>query len=171
MATLREQFGHVALTAETGLVDDPRNEGGNLVVIASDEPIDVAGLRDRLETQVPGWEVVEGADLAAWAGDAPILTDDYAPGRPAAHPALTFQTAEGGPPPSRSGCCFSHRLQPAREAGSRARRGRVGPTAQRDASARSDPSERGTTTGTGRFGSIPSPWVTPMMPLPSHGPR
>jgi hypothetical protein len=79
IATLGEQFDHVALAAETGLLDDPRNEGGNLVVVASDEPIDVAALRTRLGTQVPGWEVVEGADLATWAGDAPILTDDYAP--------------------------------------------------------------------------------------------
>ena len=28
---------------------------------------------------MPGWEVLEGADLATWVGDAPILTDDYAP--------------------------------------------------------------------------------------------
>ena len=49
------------------------------MVVASDRPLDVAGLRTGLGTQVPGWQVVEGADLAAWAGDAPILTDDYAP--------------------------------------------------------------------------------------------
>jgi MFS family permease len=79
VATLRQQFGQVALAAETGLLDDPRNEGGNLVVVASDRPLDVAGLRDRLGAQVPGWQVLEGADLAAWTGDAPILTDDYAP--------------------------------------------------------------------------------------------
>ena len=79
VATLREQFDHVAVTAESGTLDDPRNEGGNLVVVASDEPIDVTALRTRLGTQVPGWEVIEGAELATWVGDAPILTDDYAP--------------------------------------------------------------------------------------------
>ena len=79
VATLREQFDHVAVTAENGTLDDPGNEGGNLVVVASDEPIDVAALRTRLGTQVPGWEVIDGADLATWVGDAPILTDDYAP--------------------------------------------------------------------------------------------
>ena len=79
VATLREQFGHVAVTAESGTLDDPRNEGGNLVVVASDEPIDVTALRAGLGTQVAGWEVIEGADLASWVGDAPILTDDYAP--------------------------------------------------------------------------------------------
>jgi hypothetical protein len=79
VATLREQFAHVAVTAESGTLDDPRNEGGNLVVVASDAPIDVAGLRSTLGTEVPGWEVLEGADLTTWVGDAPILTDDYAP--------------------------------------------------------------------------------------------
>lgn len=79
VATLREQFAHIAVTAESGTLDDPRNEGGNLVVVASDAPIDVAGLRSTLGTEVPGWEVLEGADLTTWVGDAPILTDDYAP--------------------------------------------------------------------------------------------
>jgi hypothetical protein len=79
VATLREQFRHVAVTAERGTLDDPRNEGGNLVVVASDEPIDVVALRTGLATQAPGWEVIEGSDLATWVGDAPILTDDYAP--------------------------------------------------------------------------------------------
>ena len=77
--TLRDQFDHVAVTAESETLDDPRNEGGNLVVVASDEPIDVAALRTNLRTQVPGWEVIDGTELTAWVGDAPILTDDYAP--------------------------------------------------------------------------------------------
>ena len=67
------------MTAESETLDDPRNEGGNLVVVASDEPIDVAALRTNLRTQVPGWEVIDGTELTAWVGDAPILTDDYAP--------------------------------------------------------------------------------------------
>ena len=26
-----------------------------------------------------GWTLVDGADLDAWVGDSPVLTDDYAP--------------------------------------------------------------------------------------------
>lgn len=79
VATLRTQFRFVALTAETGLVDDPRNEGGNLVVIASQRPIETDRLRAEISARVPGWEIRAGDELAGWAGDAPILTDDYAP--------------------------------------------------------------------------------------------
>jgi MFS family permease len=79
IATVRERFDHVALATEAGTLGGDRAEGGNLVVIASDTPLDVAGLRGRLTEQAPGWTVVTGTDLADWVGDAPILTDDYAP--------------------------------------------------------------------------------------------
>ena len=79
VATLRQRFAHVALTAEAGTLDDPRNDGGNLVVVASQQPIDEARLRTDLAAAVPGWQVVAGDDLASWTGDAPILTDDFAP--------------------------------------------------------------------------------------------
>ena len=26
-----------------------------------------------------GWRVIEGAELEAWVGDVPVLTDDFAP--------------------------------------------------------------------------------------------
>jgi hypothetical protein len=39
----------------------------------------VTALRTTLATRVRGWEVKAGDDLTAWVGDAPILTDDYAP--------------------------------------------------------------------------------------------
>jgi spermidine synthase len=79
VATLRRQFAHVALTAEASTLDDPRNEGGNLVVIASQQPIEVTRLETNLAAAVPGWTVLAGDDLGTWAGDAPVLTDDYAP--------------------------------------------------------------------------------------------
>jgi hypothetical protein len=80
VATVSEQFPYVALAAEASTIADGQSAGGNLVVIASDEPIDVAGVRGQLLTQqVYDWRVLDGADLGRWVGDAPILTDDYAP--------------------------------------------------------------------------------------------
>jgi hypothetical protein len=80
VATVSEQFPYVVLTAEAATIADGESEGGNLVVIASEAPIDVAGVRVQLLAQkVHDWRVLEDADLTAWVGDAPILTDDYAP--------------------------------------------------------------------------------------------
>jgi spermidine synthase len=79
VATLGERFAHVVVAAEGGTLDDPRTEGGNVIVVASAEPIDVTALRTTLATRIPGWEVKAGDDLTAWVGDPPILTDDYAP--------------------------------------------------------------------------------------------
>lgn len=80
LATLGEQFPHLALATETATLADGPVDGGNLIVIASDQPIDVTALRGQLAArQLPSWSVIDGAELAAWTGDAPILTDDYAP--------------------------------------------------------------------------------------------
>lgn len=80
VATLREQFAYVAVAAEATVLEDDRNAGGNLVVLASHEPLDAAGLRDALaDREVEGWQVIEGAAVGDWAEGAPVLTDDYAP--------------------------------------------------------------------------------------------
>lgn len=79
VATLRERFAYVALATESSTLTDGHSAGGNLVVIASDQPLDPGGLRRALRGPLPSWRVLENADLADWAGDAPILTDDYAP--------------------------------------------------------------------------------------------
>jgi len=79
VATLRERFPYVALATEASTLSDGFSEGGNLVVIASDRPLDSAGLRAALLEPLPGWRVIDDADLAGWTGDAPVLTDDYAP--------------------------------------------------------------------------------------------
>jgi spermidine synthase len=76
-ATLRDQFRHVALTAEPDTL--AREGGGNLVLIASDHPINVEAVASRLDDRGTGWEVATGTQLDAWVGDARVLTDDHAP--------------------------------------------------------------------------------------------
>jgi spermidine synthase len=79
VATLAEVFSHVALATETDTLTLGPNAGGNLVVIASDAPIDIARIDARLAERGTGWDVIAGSQLAEWTGDAPVLTDDYAP--------------------------------------------------------------------------------------------
>ena len=77
VATTADVFEHVALLAEpSALAGDG---GGNLVVVASDAPLDVAAVVARMRERDSGWDALEGAGLDAWVGDAPVLTDDYAP--------------------------------------------------------------------------------------------
>ena len=79
LVTVASEFGHVALATERDTLSGGRNAGGNLVVIASQAPLDVTGLAARLAVREPGWTVISGPELAAWAAGAPLLTDDYAP--------------------------------------------------------------------------------------------
>ena len=53
--------------------------GGNLVVLASNAPLDTASWAAAITERDLGWRVVEGAELEAWVGDSPVLTDDFAP--------------------------------------------------------------------------------------------
>ena len=77
VATLRTVFEHVAVAADPAVLD--RTDGGNLVVLASDEPLETEAWRAALEERDTGWDVLEGEGLDAWVGDAEVLTDDYAP--------------------------------------------------------------------------------------------
>jgi spermidine synthase len=79
VATLTEAFAHVALATETDTLTDGDGAGGNLVVIASNRPINVDAAVDRLTQRGAKWDVITGAELTEWTGDAPVLTDDYAP--------------------------------------------------------------------------------------------
>ena len=69
----------MALATETDTLTHWEKAGGNLVVIASHAPIDVVAVANRLTERGAEWDVIGGADLAAWVGDASVLTDDYAP--------------------------------------------------------------------------------------------
>lgn len=73
VVTLGRVFDHVVVCTRPG------NDGGNLVVAASDRPLDPSAIQLALHANNTGWETISGADLTAWTGDAEVLTDDYAP--------------------------------------------------------------------------------------------
>jgi SAM-dependent methyltransferase len=72
-ATLRAVFDHVAVLAAPGVLAG--EGGGNLVLVASDDPLPLDALRERA---APG-SVSTPEQAAAFAGDAQVLTDDDAP--------------------------------------------------------------------------------------------
>ena len=78
-ATLRTRFEHVVVLGLPSALAEG-GHGGNLVLVASDAPIDVDALRqvsDELgETMA---DISAPADLDAWVAGSPILTDDFAP--------------------------------------------------------------------------------------------
>lgn len=75
--TLSTIFEHVALAAAPAAT---RGEGGgNLVVLASDAPIDATSWATGIDERDLDWRVIDGAELAGWVGDSPVLTDDFAP--------------------------------------------------------------------------------------------
>ncbi|MBC7307595.1 MAG: fused MFS/spermidine synthase [Dietzia sp.] len=82
VATLGEVFAHVAVVgepADIGLDPGADGGGGNLVVVASDRPLDVRATREALDARKTGWGISSGDRLASWVGDARHLTDDHAP--------------------------------------------------------------------------------------------
>jgi spermidine synthase len=82
VATLSETFEHVALIGEPtdiGLDSTATPEGGNLVVLASNRPVDLHATQKALDARQTGWKIATGDDLTSWIGDAHVLTDDYAP--------------------------------------------------------------------------------------------
>ncbi len=75
--TLLETFDHVALFAPNSYLYGDR--GGNYILAAGEQPIDVDAIVQLLGSR-GGREVgIAGAELTAWIGDAPLLTDDFAP--------------------------------------------------------------------------------------------
>jgi spermidine synthase len=79
VATLAEVFDHVALATEVDTLTQGEKAGGNLVVIASNAPLDIPSIATRIAERGADWKVITGPELAAWTGDAAVLTDDYAP--------------------------------------------------------------------------------------------
>lgn len=75
LATFREQFDFVAVIGTPVELDG--GAGGNLVLVAADEPLNLAEL-DAL-TAAHGDTVLVGSALDTFIGGAPVLTDDYAP--------------------------------------------------------------------------------------------
>ncbi|MFH9011680.1 fused MFS/spermidine synthase [Streptomyces sp. NPDC017943] len=80
VATLSATFGHVAVLGEpAATASGPAGEGGNLVVLASDRPVDLRAVQRELDARDTGWRVTSGERLDAWTGAAEPLTDDHAP--------------------------------------------------------------------------------------------
>lgn len=82
-ATISEVFAHVALIRGPGIV---QGRNGNSVVVASQSPLDLESLSERLSSDedpssdsgVVG-DLLIGAELDAYLDGATILTDDFAP--------------------------------------------------------------------------------------------
>lgn len=74
-ATVAGVFAEVVVLADPPTIDG--EDGGNLLILASDVPIDLAGLETGLDAV--GWEVLGGQALRDWYRGAPILTDEFAP--------------------------------------------------------------------------------------------
>jgi MFS family permease len=77
VATLSDRFPHVALMVRPEQLAE--GGGGNAVVVASDLPVDVAGLAARAATRGEPGSVRGEADTRGFARGAEVLTDDWAP--------------------------------------------------------------------------------------------
>jgi hypothetical protein len=75
--TLARGFRHVALLAPPESVSG--RSGGNFVLLASQAPLPLEGLRERIAARGGGEEVVSGRALGRFFAGAPLLTDEYAP--------------------------------------------------------------------------------------------
>jgi spermidine synthase len=77
LATMRQVWPHVLLLARAPVLAG--EDGGNLVAVASSRPLDEATLAGALLAQDSTWQVASSDEVAAFAGDAQVLTDDAAP--------------------------------------------------------------------------------------------
>ncbi|MFP5353002.1 MAG: fused MFS/spermidine synthase [Actinomycetota bacterium] len=77
VATIKEVFPHVALIARPEVLE--RSDGGNLVIVASKQPLPVDELSTELDDRAPELDLLSGPSVDSFVGDAQVLTDDYAP--------------------------------------------------------------------------------------------
>lgn len=77
VATLREVFEHVVVFAPQRRIDGA--SGGNYVVVASDAPIDIAGVLAANAARGDDEVACSGGCLDAFVGDERVLTDEFAP--------------------------------------------------------------------------------------------
>jgi spermidine synthase len=79
-ATVGRQFEFVGLNSGRPMLAG--ESGGNLVLVASDTPLDATAVGARIETWGEAEEtriLADPAEVAAFIGDATVLTDDFAP--------------------------------------------------------------------------------------------
>jgi hypothetical protein len=74
---MRQVWPHVLLLARAPVLAG--EDGGNLVAVASARPLDETTLAGALRAQDSTWRVAPPDEVAAFAGDARVLTDDAAP--------------------------------------------------------------------------------------------
>ncbi|MFF3851821.1 fused MFS/spermidine synthase [Micromonospora sp. NPDC002575] len=77
VATVAAAFRHVALVAPPDAVAG--RTGANFLIVASDAPLPLAPLAQRINALPEAAIVLSGDVLASFVGDALVLTDDYAP--------------------------------------------------------------------------------------------
>ncbi|MEV8376535.1 fused MFS/spermidine synthase [Kribbella sp. NPDC056861] len=75
LRTIAAEFPHVGLIAKPAALAG--TAGGNFVLLAADQPLPGAAIRQRLGTGA-GY-IDDPAAIRQFIGDAPLLTDDYAP--------------------------------------------------------------------------------------------
>ena len=75
--TLQQVFDHVALFAPRDYLYG--RAGGNYILVAAFNPIDIDGIEARLRARGGNEIGISGSELGEFIGDAPILTDDFAP--------------------------------------------------------------------------------------------
>ncbi len=77
LATLAHGFPHIALLVRPEQLAP--GGGGNAVIVASDRPLDVAALAERAAARGEPASVLDDGEARRFAGDAPVLSDDWAP--------------------------------------------------------------------------------------------
>lgn len=78
IATIASVFEHVAIIAKPGTL--AKEDGGNLVIVASDQPLPIANLQAKLAERDKSLSLLSGKEaVATFSESARILTDSYAP--------------------------------------------------------------------------------------------
>jgi spermidine synthase len=77
LATMRDVFPHVLLLARAPVLAG--EDGGNLVAVASRQPLPAPRIAEALTGHELAWHVAGGARLDEFVGRARLLTDDHAP--------------------------------------------------------------------------------------------
>jgi spermidine synthase len=78
VATIADVFSHVALLARPPVLRGV--EGGNLVIVASDQPLATEEIAGQLSRRAPELDLLaEPTAAEAFIGNAQVLTDDFAP--------------------------------------------------------------------------------------------
>ncbi len=77
--TLRAVLPHVVVLAKPRVLGRT-GDGGNIVAVGSDQPLPVEAIRAELARRETGWDVLgTPEEVDRFVGDAPLLTDDFAP--------------------------------------------------------------------------------------------